>query len=234
MSEMDYNCNERHVMGRIRILLAEDHIVVRQGTRQLLEREHDLEVVGEAGDGEEAIRLTNKLKPDVIIMDVAMPKLSGIEATKQIKELLPSAIVLVLTGYDYDEYIFSLLEAGAAGYLLKDVSGDELIGAIRAVYAGEPVLHPIVVRKLVTRFKSQTATTAEARPQELISQRELEVLKLAARGMSNKDIGEDLFISVRTVQAHLRGIFNKLGVGSRSEAVLYGLKRGWFTLEDLP
>jgi len=221
-------------MARIRILLAEDHIVVRQGTRQLLERETDLEVIGEASDGEEAIRLTSQLKPDVVIMDVAMPKLSGIEATKQIKELSPSAIVLVLTGYDYDEYIFSLLEAGAAGYLLKDVSGDELIGAIRAVYAGEPVLHPIVVRKLMTRFKSQAATTAEARPQELLSQRELEVLKLAARGMSNKDIGEELFISVRTVQAHLRAIFNKLGVGSRSEAVLYGLKRGWFSLEDLP
>ena len=221
-------------MARIRILLAEDHIVVRQGTRQLLERETDLEVIGEASDGEEAIRLTSQLKPDVVIMDVAMPKLSGIEATKQIKELSPSAIVLVLTGYDYDEYIFSLLEAGAAGYLLKDVSGDELIGAIRAVYAGEPVLHPIVIRKLMTRFKSQAATTAEARPQELLSQRELEVLKLAARGMSNKDIGEELFISVRTVQAHLRAIFNKLGVGSRSEAVLYGLKRGWFSLEDLP
>ena len=221
-------------MGRIRILLAEDHVVVRQGTRQLLEREHDLEVIGEAGDGEEAVQLASKLRPDVVIMDVAMPKLSGIEATRQVKELLPSAIVLVLTSYDYDEYIFSLLEAGAAGYLLKDVSGDELIDAIRAVYAGEPVLHPIVVRKLMTRFKSQAATTAEARPQELLSQRELEVLKLAARGMSNKDIGEALFISVRTVQAHLRSIFNKLGVGSRSEAVLYVLKRGWFTLEDLP
>ncbi len=221
-------------MGRIRILLVEDHVVVRQGTRQLLEREHDLEVVGEAGDGEEAVHLASQLKPDVVIMDVAMPKLSGIEATRQVKELLPSAIVLVLTSYDYDEYIFSLLEAGAAGYLLKDVSGDELIDAIRAVYTGEPVLHPIVVRKLMTRFKSQAATTAGARPQELLSQRELEVLKLAARGMSNKDIGEALFISVRTVQAHLRSIFNKLGVGSRSEAVLYVLKRGWFTLEDLP
>lgn len=221
-------------MARIRILLAEDHVVVRQGTRQLLEREQDLEVIGEAGDGEEAVHLASQLKPDVVIMDVAMPKLSGIEATKQIKELLPSAIVLVLTGYDYDEYIFSLLEAGAAGYLMKDVSGDQLIDAIRAVYAGEPVLHPVVVRKLMTRFKSQAGRAAEARPQELLSQRELEVLKLAARGMSNKDIGEELFISVRTVQAHLRGIFNKLGVGSRSEAVLYGLKRAWFTLEDLP
>ena len=221
-------------MGRIKILLAEDHVIVRQGTRQLLEAEPDLEVIGEADDGEEAVELASRLKPDVVIMDVAMPRLSGIEATKQIKRILPSAIVLVLTGYDYDEYIFSLLEAGAAGYLLKDVSGDQLIDAIRAVYAGEPVLHPIVVRKLMTRFKSEAARASETQPHELLSQRELEVLKLAARGMSNRDIGEQLSISVRTVQAHLRSIFNKLGVGSRSEAVLYGLKRGWFTLEDLP
>jgi len=221
-------------MEKIKILLAEDHVVVRQGTRQLLEREQDLEVMGEAGDGEEAVRLASQLKPDVVIMDVAMPKLNGIEATKQIKALLPSAAVLILSGYDYDEYIFGLLEAGAAGYLLKDVSGDELIGAIRAVYAGEPVLHPIVARKLMTRVKSQVATTAEAGPQELLTQRELEVLKLAAKGMSNKDIAEALNISVRTVQAHLRDIFNRLGVGSRSEAIVYGLKKGWFSLEDLP
>lgn len=221
-------------MGTIKVLLAEDHVVVRQGTRQLLEREPDLEVVGEADDGEEAVQLASQLKPDVVIMDVAMPKLSGIEATKRIKKLLPAVIVLVLTGYDYDEYIFSLLEAGAAGYLLKDVSGDQLVDAIRAVYSGEPVLHPIVVRKLMTRFKSQAARATETQPNELLSQRELEVLKLAARGMSNRDIGEELSISVRTVQAHLRAIFNKLGVGSRSEAVLYGLKRGWFSLDDLP
>ena len=221
-------------MNTIKILLVEDHVVVRQGTRQLLEREQDFEVIGEAGDGEEAVRLASQLKPDVIIMDVAMPKLSGVEATKQIKKLLPSTIVLVLTGYDYDEYIFSLLEAGAAGYLMKDVSGNQLIDAIRAVHAGEAVLHPVVARKLMSRFKSQAAGTTEARSQELLSQRELEVLKLAARGISNKDIGEALFISARTVQAHMRSIFNKLGVGSRSEAVLYGLKKGWFTLEDLP
>ena len=221
-------------MNTIKIILADDHVVVRQGTRQLLEREHDIEVVGEAGDGEEAVRLASQLKPDMIIMDIAMPKLSGIEATRQIKELLPSAMVLVLTGYDDDEYIFSLLEIGAAGYLLKDVSGDELINAIRSVYAGEPVLHPVVTRKLMARFKPQAAGLTEPHTLNLLSKREMEVLKIAATGISNKSIGEALFISVRTVQAHMRSIFNKLGVGSRSEAIVYGLRRGWFTLEDFP
>ena len=219
---------------RIRILLAEDHVVVRQGTRELLEREPDFQIIGEAGDGEEAVRLASELGPDVVIMDVSMPKLSGIEATRRIKSLLPSVAVLVLTGYDYDEYIFSLLDAGAAGYLLKSVSGDDLVGAIRAVHAGEPVLHPVVLQKVMTRFKSAGHRSADARPEELLSEREMEVLKSAARGKSNKEIGEELFISVRTVQAHLRSVFNKLGVGSRSEAVLYGLRRGWFTLDDLP
>ncbi|TET17518.1 MAG: response regulator transcription factor [Dehalococcoidia bacterium] len=221
-------------MNTIRILLAEDHVVVREGTRQLLEREQDFEIVGEAGDGEETVRLASQLKPDVVIIDVAMPKISGIEATKQIKAILPATTVLVLTGYDYDEYIFSMLEAGAAGYLLKSVSGDELINAVRAVYAGEPMIHPTVLRKLITRFKTLAAEPAPVQPMQPLSEREMEVLKIAAQGMSNKDIGNMLFISKRTVQAHMRSIFNKLGVGSRSEAILYSLKRGWFTIEDLP
>jgi NarL family two-component system response regulator LiaR len=221
-------------MDRIKILLVDDHVVLRQGTRQLLENEQDMAVIGEAGDGEEAVRQACELNPDVIVMDVAMPKLSGVEATKQIKDLIPSATVLVLTGYDYDEYILSLLEAGAAGYLLKDVSGDDLISAIRAVYAGEPVLHPTVISKLVARFKSQGAGIAEPRAENVLTDREMEVLRLAAKGMSNKELGEELFISVRTVQAHMRSIFNKLNVGSRSEAVIYGLRKGWFTLDDIP
>ena len=221
-------------MKTIRILLAEDHVVVRQGTRQLLEREQDFKIVGEAGDGEEAVRLVGQLKPDVVIMDVAMPKLSGIEATKQIKAILPATIVLVLTGYDYDEYIFSMLEAGAAGYLLKNVSGDELIGAVRAVYTGEPMIHPAVLRKLMMRFKTPVAEPAPVQPLPPLSEREMEVLKIAAQGMSNKDIASTLFISERTVQAHMRSIFNKLGVGSRSEAILHSLKKGWFSIEDIP
>jgi len=221
-------------MNTIRILLAEDHVVVRQGTRQLLEHESDFEIVGEAGDGEEAVQLASQVKPDVVIMDVAMPKLSGIEATKQIKNNLPTIAVLVLTGYDYDEYIFSMLEAGACGYLLKNVSGDELISAVRAVYAGDPIIHPTVLRKMMIRCKTPANEPAQVQPSSPLSEREMEVLKVATKGISNKDIAHTLFISERTVQSHMRSIFNKLGVGCRSEAILCGLKKGWFTIEDSP
>ena len=219
-------------MAKIRIVLADDHVILRQGTRQLLEHEPDMEVVGEASDGAEAVQLVSKLKPDIVIIDVAMPGMNGIEATKKIKEILPGTKILVLTGYDYDEYIFSLLEIGAAGYLLKDVSGDDLVGAVRAVYQGEPVLHPTVMRKLMNRFKTPTSRQTET-PIDVLSEREMEVLKLAVSGKSNKDIAETLNISLRTVQAHMRSIFNKLGVGSRSEAIVSGLKKGWFNLDDI-
>jgi NarL family two-component system response regulator LiaR len=220
-------------MAKIRVLLAEDHVIVREGTRELVQHEPDMEVVGEASDGEEAIQLAAKLRPDVVIMDIAMPKLNGIEATERIKELYPATAVLVLTAYDDDQYIFALLEAGAAGYLLKNVRGRELIDAIRAVYAGESVLHPAITRKVIESFLP-AGKPAERRIAEPLSEREMEVIKLAGRGMSNKDIAEELSLSVRTVQAHLGNIFNKLGVGSRTEAVLYALKKGWVALEDLP
>jgi len=219
-------------MAKIRIVLADDHVILRQGTPQLLEHEPDIEVVGEASNGAEAVELVSKLKPDIVIIDVAMPGMNGIEATKKIKEILPGTKILVLTGYDYDEYIFSLLEIGAAGYLLKDVSGDDLVGAVRAVYQGEPVLHPAVMRKLMNRFKTPTTRQTET-PIDVLSEREMEVLKLAVSGKSNKDIADALNISLRTVQAHMRSIFNKLGVGSRSEAIVSGLKKGWFSLEDI-
>jgi DNA-binding NarL/FixJ family response regulator len=219
-------------MEKIRVLLADDHVVVREGTRELLEREPDIEVIGEANDGEEAVRLAKELKPDVAVLDIAMPKLNGIEATKQIREAHPSIAVLVLTAYDNDQYVFAILEAGAAGYLLKNVAGRQLIDAIRQVRAGQAVLHPIVARKVVDRFTRSGHRSSWNGPAAELTERELEVLKLAARGRSNKEIAAELFLSARTVQHHLTSIFTKLGVSSRTEAVLHALRMGWITMDD--
>ena len=221
-------------MRKIRIVIADDHAVVRQGTRSLLEREKDLEVVGEAGDGEEAVKLIEQLRPDVAIVDIAMPKLNGVEVTRQIKPRCPSTAVLILTAYDDDEYVFALLEAGAAGYLLKDVDSREVVEAVRAVHAGESVLHPVIARKVISRFTSPATKLGEEKPAAELSEREMQVLKLAAKGMSNKDIAAELFVSMRTVQGHLSSIFNKLDVGSRTEAVFQAVRRGWLSFEELP
>lgn len=221
-------------MDKITVLLADDHAVFREGTRELLNREKDLDVVGEAADGEEAVKLVEQLRPNVVLLDIAMPKLNGIEATRKIKAMRPSTAVLILTAYDNDQYVFSLLEAGAAGYLLKNVGGHEVAEAIRAVHAGEGMLHPSVARKVIAHFSRYTAKPQKEGPSSGLSERELEVLKLAARGLGNKEIAADLHLSMRTVQSHLANIFARLGVGSRTEAVLMALKKGWLSLEDVP
>ncbi len=220
-------------MGKIKIMLAEDHVLVREGTKEMLDREEDMEVVAEAGDGEEAVRLASEEDLDIVIMDIALPKLNGIEATKQIKEISPGTAVLVLTAYDDDEYVFALLEAGAAGYLLKDVSTDELVEAIRAVQAGESMLHPAIARKVVNRFSLQVEGGKEEAPFEELTERETEVLQLAGKGITNREIADSLSISHRTVQAHLSHIFNKLGVGSRTEAVVYALRKSLLSFDDV-
>ena len=221
-------------MDKIKILIADDHAVVREGTRQILEQEPDLEVVGEACDGEEAVKLAGSARPDVAIVDIAMPKVDGIEATKQIKTLYPSIAVLILSAYDDDQFVFNLLEAGAAGYLLKSIRSHELIEAIRAVYAGESVLHPVIARKVLNRFAPVSGQPQGQKPTEVLSEREIEVLRLATQGLSNRDIANGLCLSLRTVQAHLGHIFNKLQVSSRTEAVVRALKEGWVTLDDVP
>jgi two-component system, NarL family, response regulator LiaR len=220
------------VVSVIRILLADDHDLVRQGTRELLEREEDLKVVAEAGDGEEAVRLACMHSPDIALMDIAMPVLNGIDATRRIKAAKPGVSVLVLSAYDDDQYVFALLEAGAAGYLLKNVGADALVKAIRAVAAGEAVLHPTIARRVASHFARPADQRIQGNPLDQLTERELEVLRLAARGLKNQEIANELSLSIRTVQTHLSNIFNKMGVGSRTEAVLEALKRGWLTLQD--
>ncbi|NLX43316.1 MAG: response regulator transcription factor [Chloroflexi bacterium] len=220
-------------VAAIRILLADDHAVVREGTRRILEREPDLVVVAEAGDGEEAVALADQHRPDVAVVDVSMPVMDGIEATKGIKERAPRTAVLVFTAYDYDEYVFAILQAGAAGYLLKDSRGSELVNAVRRVYEGESVLHPAIARKVLDRVALGAGQNGNP-DVEMLTVRELEVLRLAAEGLSNRDIAEKLIVSPRTIQSHMANIFGKLQVGSRTEAVMVGLRRGWIRLEEPP
>ncbi len=221
---------------RIRLLLADDHAVVRAGTRELLERKADLHIVGEASDGEEAVRLTHELKPDVVVMDVRMPKMSGVEATRRIKAECPDVRVLVLTAHDDDEYVFALLQAGANGYEMKTVEIEALVKAIRLVAGGQSSLSPSVAGKVVAQF-----TSGKSLPDMLnnspgsydgLTERELGILKLVGKGLSNKQIGKDIFISDRTVQAHLSNIFSKLGVSSRTEAVMYAVRKGWIATDS--
>jgi len=221
-------------MDEIRVIIADDHAVVREGTRHILEQEKDLEVVGEARDGAEAVALVEALNPDVAILDISMPNMGGIEATQRIKAARPGTAVLILTSYDDDRYVFALLAAGAAGYLLKDVPSAEVVRAVRSVHAGEPALHPAIARKVLARFAAEAQHEQQAREDDgLLTDRERDILRLAACGMGNAGIASRLSVSTRTVQAHLTQIFNKLGVGSRTEAVIAGLRRGMLHLEDL-
>jgi DNA-binding NarL/FixJ family response regulator len=222
--------NDLEVSKVIRVLLADDHALVREGTRRLLETEKDVEVIAEAANGEEAVEATKRLHPDIAIMDIAMPGMGGIEATRAIKVYCPETAVLVLSAYDDEPYLMKLLEVGAAGFLLKNVHGKELISAIRAVSRGESVLQPSIAEKIMLRMSSQTGTQQSTK--DLLSERELEVLRLAARGLPNKEIARRLGLSIRTVHSHLANIFMKMHVGSRTEAVLQALRQGMISLQD--
>jgi DNA-binding NarL/FixJ family response regulator len=213
----------------IRVMLADDHVLVREGTRRLLEAEPDIEVVAEAGDGISAVEQAVASQPDVLIIDVAMPGMTGIEATRHIKQQLPKVAVLALTAFDDDQYVLALLNAGAAGFLLKDVRGQELVTAVRSVHRGEAVLQPAIAVRALRQAVSHRSPTISMPP---LSDREMEVLREAARGLPNKDIARRLNLSVRTIHTHLGNIFAKLGVGSRTEAVLLALRRGWIALDD--
>ncbi len=210
----------------IKVLLADDHSVVRKGVREFLEDEPDIEVVGEAVNGTEAVDLAGALRPDVVVMDIKMPGLSGVEATRRIRADSPEVRVLALTAYDDDPYVFGLLEAGASGYVLKTAESRELIRAIRTVAAGQSALDPAIAPRLIARVAQHGSAS------DSLTERELEVLRLAARGHTNKQIGHDLAISDRTVQNHLANIFAKLGVASRTEAVTDALQRGVIKLGE--
>ena len=219
--------------GRTRILLADDHPLLRQALRNVLEKQDDFEIVAEAGDGEEAVRLATELIPNVVIMDISMPKINGLEATRQIKEKCPHIAVLVLTVHDDSEHVLSILDAGAAGYLTKSVFGEEVVLAVRGVAAGETVLSASISQQLIRHALKHISKPVMLGSGEKITRRELEILRLAARGMNNKDIAQNLGISLRTVKAYLVEIFSKLNVASRTEAVITALRAGILTLDDV-
>jgi len=210
---------------KIRILLADDHHIVRAGIRQLLESAKDIQVIAEAGDGEEAQALIQKHKPDVAVLDIQMPKASGIEVTRWVRSHLPEVGVLILTAYDDEPYVMAVLQAGANGYVLKTAKTEELIQAVRDVHEGKSALDPAVTQKLMSNLFKRP----DKSPVEPLTDRELDVLRLAAKGYTNKSIGAQLNISDRTVQGHLAHIFAKLQATSRTEAVMRGVSLGWIS-----
>lgn len=218
---------------KTRILIADDHPLLREALCQVFSSQKDMEIVGQAGNGEEAIDLASQLKPDILVMDIMMPKFDGLEASRQIKKITPNTAILILTAYDDDNYVLGLLEAGATGYLMKSAKGQDLVEAVRAVRAGESVLHPKIIEKLLKQAMVKPVETAEQKMKDLLSDREMEMLKLLATGMSNKEIAEKLCLSLRTVKAHMSNIFTKMNVASRSEALVEALRRGLLTLEDI-
>ncbi len=216
-------------MTPIRILIGEDHTLFREGTRRLLEQDFDMEVVGEAADGASAVEEVCRLRPDVALLDIRMPELNGIEATRKIRAMAPDTAVLILSGYDDDDYVRGLLDAGASGYLLKTIRSSELLDAIRRVHAGETVLHVDIARKLAQLWERNLHSSEE---EVMLTPREMDVLRLLCRGLRNKKIAERLSLSVRTVEGHVSAIFSRLGVTSRTEAVMFASSHGWVTKDE--
>jgi NarL family two-component system response regulator LiaR len=214
----------------IRLIIVDDHAVVRQGLKAFLATEDDIELLGEATNGREAVDLVAKLSPDVVLMDLVMPELDGIGATAAIKQNMPQVEVLVMTSFIEDEKVFGAMRAGATGYVLKDSDPEEVVNAIRSAAAGESPLDPRVVRRLMQEF-----TPAKPKPessQEPLSEREIEVLKLVAKGYSNQTIAEHLIISPKTAKTHVSNILSKLGLASRTQAAVYALKEGLVSPEE--
>jgi DNA-binding NarL/FixJ family response regulator len=219
----------------LRVLLADDHAIVRKGIREFLEEDGEVTVVAEASGGAEAVRLAGEHRPAVAVLDVQMPGVNGIEATRQLKAAYPEIRVLILTAYDEDPYVFALLRAGADGYVLKNSDPDDLVRAVKAVAGGGMVLDPAVAARVIaqaTTGKPAHKPASATEKSDPLSERELEVLRLAAHGLTNKVIAAELGVSDRTVQGHLANIYGKLGVAGRTEAVTKALKLGWLVLDD--
>jgi len=232
-SEFASNHRKSH---KTRIMLADDHPLLRQALRNVLEKQNDCEVIAEAGDGEEAVKLAIELTPDIVIMDISMPNLNGLEATRQIKASCPTIGILVLTVHSDSEYVLSILRAGASGYLTKSVYGDEVITAVRALVCGETILSPSVSKQILKYAFQHIAKPAKPLSLDVgdkLTARELEVLRLMAKGISNKDIALRLGLSLRTVKGYLTDLFLKLQVASRTEAAIVSLRKGILTLNDL-
>lgn len=217
-------------MSKIRIVLVDDHTLVREGFARMLELVPDFEVAGQAANAPEALRLVREILPDIVLMDIKLPGTSGIELTTAVKEISPETEVIILSMYEEEEYIVAAVQAGATGYILKDISPEELVRTIEVVHSGGSLIQPGLARKLLKRVASPSASKApegkKGTPREL-SEREMEILQLVAEGRSNKEIGEILVISDKTVKAHLRSIFRKLEVGDRAEAVAHAMRKGW-------
>jgi two-component system, NarL family, response regulator LiaR len=219
-------------MDKIRVLVADDHPAFREGLCKFLSEETDMEVVAKPENGEEAVQLARELKPDVAVLDVAMPKLNGVDAARQIVSISPKTAILVVSAFGYEAYLLASIRAGAAGYMLKNAPVSDLVSAVRMVHRGEALFNLKSIRQVLSQLSIDGRTLKSSRTE--LRKRELETLKLVARGMSNKEIAEKLFISERTVQTHLFNVFKKLDTGSRTEAVLRAVREGWLTMDDLP
>jgi NarL family two-component system response regulator LiaR len=230
--EFEKNGND-NIPVKIRVLLADDHAVLRESLCHMLEEEREFEVVAEASNGEDAVNLTVELNPDVVIMDISMPGLNGIEATRQIKSRCPRVAILALTVHNDNEYVYGIMKAGATGYLVKTVSASEVIQAIRLLIAGETVLSPSVSQQIFKEQLAQDDRTLTTAVTEKLTARELEMLRLVAKGVSNKDIALKLGLSLNSVKSYLTTIFLKLNVRSRTEAVVISFSRGILTEDDL-